>query len=356
MYEAHHMNAARQPLVSIVTPVFNGAQYLSECIESVLAQTYTNWHYTIVNNCSTDESLAIAQRYAARDPRIRVVSNDRFLRIIENHNHTIRQISPDSKYCKFVFADDWLYSSCIEEMVGVAEKNPSVGLVGAYTMDGQSVIWSGPRYPAQRVSGVDICRSMLLGGRYILGPMTSLLVRSDLVRCRTVFFNEDNLHADTEACYDLLRESDYGYIHQVLSFSRKRPQSNGSFAEDFNSIELGTFVIFLKYGPLFLKNDEYGRRWKEARREYHQALAHNLLRVRSKDFWNYHKYALDACGSRIDWWLLTRLAVIDFFNKALHPLTAFKRGRRWWSRALNGLLQRPSQSGLDVPSNSDRVS
>src|SRR5712692_376662 len=119
------MNAASQPLVSIVTPVYNGAQYLSECIESILAQTYTNWDYTIVNNCSTDGSLAIAQKYAASDPRIRVVSNDRFLRIIENHNHTIREISRDSKYCKFVFADDWLYPNCIEEMVGVAEKNPS---------------------------------------------------------------------------------------------------------------------------------------------------------------------------------------------------------------------------------------
>src|SRR6266850_7795894 len=170
-----------QPLVSIVTPVYNGAEYLAECVESILAQTYQNWDYTIVNNCSTDGSLAIAQRYAARDPRIRIVSNDRLIPIIGNHNHTIRQISPDSKYCKFVFADDWLYSSCIEEMVGVAEKNPSVGLVGAYTMDGQSVLWDGPSYSAHQVSGWEVCRSRLLGGPYVFGTMTSLLVRSDLV-------------------------------------------------------------------------------------------------------------------------------------------------------------------------------
>ena len=42
------MDATSQPLVSIVTPVYNGAQYLPECIESILAQTYQNWHYTIV--------------------------------------------------------------------------------------------------------------------------------------------------------------------------------------------------------------------------------------------------------------------------------------------------------------------
>ncbi len=115
------MKTELQPLVSMLTPVYNGAEHLAECIESVLRQTHTNWDDTIVNNCSTDESLAIAQKYAAKNPRIRVVSNERFLRIIENHNHTIRQISPESKYCKFVFADDWLFPTCVEEMVRVAE-------------------------------------------------------------------------------------------------------------------------------------------------------------------------------------------------------------------------------------------
>ena len=48
------MNSNQKPLVSIVTPVYNGELYLRECIDSVLAQSYENWDYTIVNNCSTD--------------------------------------------------------------------------------------------------------------------------------------------------------------------------------------------------------------------------------------------------------------------------------------------------------------
>ena len=54
---------AGQPLVSVVTPVYNGAEYLVECIESVVNQTYANWEYVIVDNCSTDDTLAIARRY-----------------------------------------------------------------------------------------------------------------------------------------------------------------------------------------------------------------------------------------------------------------------------------------------------
>ena len=125
------MNSNLSPLVSIVTPVYNNADDLPECIESVLAQTYQNWDYTIVNNCSTDGSGEIARRYASKYPRIRVLDNKQFLRVIRNHNHALRQISPESKYCKMVFADDWIFPRCIEEMVAVAEENPSVGIVGA---------------------------------------------------------------------------------------------------------------------------------------------------------------------------------------------------------------------------------
>jgi hypothetical protein len=44
------------PLVTVLTPVYNGEAYLAECIESVLAQTYSNWHYIIVNNNSADKT------------------------------------------------------------------------------------------------------------------------------------------------------------------------------------------------------------------------------------------------------------------------------------------------------------
>ena len=73
------MNVQAAPLVSVVTPVYNGAAYLSECIESVLAQTYTNWEYIIVNNCSTDRTRDIASHYAQQDTRIRLHNNDDFL-------------------------------------------------------------------------------------------------------------------------------------------------------------------------------------------------------------------------------------------------------------------------------------
>src|SRR5713101_9671976 len=122
------MKLESQPLVSVCTPVYNCAEYLAECIESVLAQTYQNWDYTIVDNCSTDESVEIARRYAAKDQRIRIQENQQFLRAIPNFNVALRQISPTSKYCKVVLGDDRLFPECLARMVAVAEEHPSVGI------------------------------------------------------------------------------------------------------------------------------------------------------------------------------------------------------------------------------------
>jgi glycosyltransferase involved in cell wall biosynthesis len=85
------------PLVSVLTPAYNRAEFLAECIESVQAQTYTNWEYIIVNNCSTDDTLEVVRRYAATDSRIRVYSNDVLLDLNSNHNLAFSLMSPASK-------------------------------------------------------------------------------------------------------------------------------------------------------------------------------------------------------------------------------------------------------------------
>ena len=184
------MNDESSPLVSILTPVYNDAQYLAECIESVLAQTYQNWDYTIIDNCSTDGSAEIAHRYAAKDPRIRVHENRQFLRVISNHNFALRQISPASKYCKMIFADDWMFPDCLERMVAVAEKHPSVGIVGSYSLQGREVMWTGLPYPSTVVCGRELGRRLFLEPLYILGSATTVLYRAELVRARELFYNE----------------------------------------------------------------------------------------------------------------------------------------------------------------------
>ena len=82
-----------EPLVSVVTPFYNTAEFLRECIESVLSQTYSNFEYILVDNQSTDGSAAIAAEFAARDQRIRVVRNERFVDQVPNYNGALLHVS-----------------------------------------------------------------------------------------------------------------------------------------------------------------------------------------------------------------------------------------------------------------------
>ncbi len=96
---------SEKPFVSVVTPFYNTAGYLRECIESVLSQTYTNFEYLLVDNQSTDGSASIAAEYAAKDERVRVIRNPKFVGQVPNYNGALRHVDSTARYVKVVQAD-----------------------------------------------------------------------------------------------------------------------------------------------------------------------------------------------------------------------------------------------------------
>ena len=98
-----------KPVVSVVTPIHNTAEFLPECIDSVLAQEFRDFEYIVVDNASTDGSGRIAAEYALKDDRIRLFNTERLLTQVENYNFALARISADSKYVKIVQADDWIF-------------------------------------------------------------------------------------------------------------------------------------------------------------------------------------------------------------------------------------------------------
>jgi glycosyltransferase involved in cell wall biosynthesis len=283
------------PLVSIVTPLYNNEEHLAQCIESVLAQTYPNWDYTIVNNCSTDRSAEIAIRYAGKDPRIRVYENDQFLPVIANHNNALRQISSNCKYAKMVFGDDWLFPRCIEEMIALAEENPSVGIVGAYGLEENRIAWTGLSVNERVVPGREICRRMFLDDLYVFGTGNSVLYRADLVKARESFFNEANFHADREASVELLKECDFGFVHQVLTFKRLAPDSlTPAVGWQLMTHFGGLLLTIQNHGRDFLSPSEVNLCQRRVLAEYYNFLAVSAIRgKRDRKFWSYHKTKLN---------------------------------------------------------------
>jgi glycosyltransferase involved in cell wall biosynthesis len=330
------MNSKHEPLVSVVTPVYNEEAYLRECIESVLGQTYDNWDYTIVNNCSTDRTLEIAREYAARDARIRIHNNENFVRVINSYNNAVRQISPTSKYCKVVAADDWLFPECLEKMVRLAEEHPSVVIVQAYKLYGKKVAGDNLPYPSTIVPGRDACRLWLLpGGPSMFGSPTTLMYRSDVVRSRHSFYNESNLHADTEVCLELLEHHDYGFVHQVLTFQRKREGSMTSYSEAFMTHLPRRLYDLLTYGPKYLSEKELEGAIREHLQVYYAHLGAHVFRGRDRKFWSLHREKLASLARPLSYARLAAhafLYLVDVFLNPKRTGEAIAQRRHSWHR------------------------
>jgi len=294
------MSQEPQPLVSIVTPVYNGGKYLTECIESIISQTYRNWEYIIVENKSTDHSLEIAREYARKDGRIRVHANERHLPVILNWNHAMRQIAPSSKYCKVVHADDWLFPECVTRMVSLAEEHPSVGVVGCYVLEGAKVRFDGLPYQRSVVPGREICRLSLLEDRYFFGAPTITLIRSDLIRKRKAFYTEDHLHPDIEVYYDVLRESDFGFVHQVLTYTRLHPESQTTYYQNIYPAVDAQMSILKKYGDSFLNEKEHAQHLKRTLEGHYALLGVCLFQKKGKEFWNHQRKSLGKFGYSVN--------------------------------------------------------
>lgn len=318
------MTSATGPLVGVFTPVYNGEKFLRACVESVLNQTYGRWEYVIVNNASIDGTRGIAEEYAARDPRIRVVSNPELVSSMRNHEIGFRSLAPESRYCKVVHADDWLFPECLERMVALAEAHPTVGVVGAYGLEMDRVVWDGLPYPSTVVPGREICRLYLMGGPFVFGSPTSVLFRADLVRGRRPFYRERYpLWADLDACLDVLRDSDFGFIHQVLTFTRTHQEAVSSVAHRLNTYVFGKLELLTRYGPVYLKPEEYQSELTSHMRGYRRFLGQSVFkRPRDREFWAYHLGGLREVGQPIGRLALTASAAAAVLEVGSYPLRA----------------------------------
>jgi glycosyltransferase involved in cell wall biosynthesis len=304
-YEGSMNHLTTSPLVSVVTPFYNTCEFLSECIESVLSQTYENWEYILVDNCSTDGSSEIAAKYQAEHPdKIRIVHTESFLSQVQNYNFSLTCISPISKYCKMVQADDWLFPDCLSQMVAVAEAHPSVGIVAAFRLEGNEVQLGGLPYPSPEVSGRDACRLYLLDNKYLFGSPTSLMFRSEAVRSRNPFFEERyDPFEDGHVCFDLLTTWNFGFVHQVLTYTRWGNEGIMSRLVGFGLEPFLHLTMLVAHGKHFLSSNEYNLRLKQAEQRYFLFLTKCACAFHSEssEFWAFHRTGLASINYSFDW-------------------------------------------------------
>jgi len=111
------------PEVSIIVPAYEAARFVGATLASVQAQTISSWELILVDDGSTDETLRIAEQYAAADPRIRALAQANSGPSAAR-NHGYAAADPGSKYIIFLDADDLWEKDTLKILIGVLERNP----------------------------------------------------------------------------------------------------------------------------------------------------------------------------------------------------------------------------------------
>lgn len=118
-----------QPRLSIGVPVYNGQKFLRATLDSLLAQTFTDFELIICDNCSTDATEQICREYTQRDPRIRYVRNEKNIGPAPNYNRCFELAR--GELFKWSAADDLIAPEFLEKCIAELDRNPAA--VAVYT-------------------------------------------------------------------------------------------------------------------------------------------------------------------------------------------------------------------------------
>ena len=136
--ESNKVKAVMKQLLSIIVPIYNAEQYLIQCIESIINQTYDNLQIIFVDDGSTDSSLEICNFYAQKDKRIVIVQKENG-GVVSARKAGVK--AANGKMIGFVDADDWIEPDYFENMMAIfMETNADIVAGGHFHDIGESSV------------------------------------------------------------------------------------------------------------------------------------------------------------------------------------------------------------------------
>ncbi len=220
------MVAASSPLISVALPVHNGEDYLESALDSLTAQTFTDFEVVVSDNASTDRTSQILASWATRDERIRVSRSEVFLRQADNVSRAAAL--GEGRWIKFLCHDDLLDTTCLARLAGLAETSSlDVGLIG----HGERWLFSNgcSHQPESAIAdfefrdGRAFLRTSFSGHSVVpLPSLTTAMVRS--VAWESMGgFDPRFVHFDHFLWVRLLTSWGYAYTSEPLSTNRIHP-------------------------------------------------------------------------------------------------------------------------------------
>ena len=233
----------KSPAVSVLMPAYNAEKYIGEAIESILNQTFTDFEFIIIDDCSTDGTWDIIQEYAKRDSRISISRNEENLQISRTRNKLVEKAKGD--YIVWQDADDISLPYRIKEQYEFMEAHPEVGICGGYL----------EFFDVRGICGIRKYKTDDSTLRKKIFRYSPVAQPSAIVRISSLSSKQP--YPDSNVAEDLAVSFQIGKTHKFANLPkvvlRYRMNEKGTTYKNLQTMELYTLYLRAKYSS----NDNY---------------------------------------------------------------------------------------------------
>lgn len=212
------------PKVSICIPNLNMGSVLGDCIESCVSQQVDGLEIIVSDNCSDDNSLVVAQRFADSDSRVKIYSAPRRLRLVDNWNRAVKLSS--GEYFLLLCADDLLLPKAIDVVLHEIEKSKTFSLCSGERIDVDSdgaFLAQHQFYPSSmRKDGLEELMILLKSNHFLI---SQTLIRRSAWDSAGGFDSRFDWAIDVHLRGKLLLEGDFSYVTKPVLAYRKHPEA-----------------------------------------------------------------------------------------------------------------------------------
>lgn len=250
-----------QPLVAIVTPVYNGSPFLEEAIRSVQTQTYPNLVHVILDNASTDSTPEVIESF--KNHRVPIISkrNSKTIPLHSNWEASIKLIPKEADYFRVLCADDIMTPDAVERLVAVASSDPKIDVVGSLYGEGGTPAApqriSAQGLPDQRsvFNGLWVLKSYFMHIHSSISP-THALIKTTRLTDRPDFYDKQFLSFDLEVYLRILLDSNYGFVHSPIGWTRLHAHSVSSTVKNDQIFALEWLSYLERFGARSMNEAE----------------------------------------------------------------------------------------------------
>jgi glycosyltransferase involved in cell wall biosynthesis len=312
--------------VSVLMPTYNGAAFIAEAIESVLAQTLGNFELIIADDGSVDGTVEIIEQYAKRDDRIVSVRNERNLGCVKNINHLL--LLAKAPYVKILIQDDVIAPAYLEECANILDTHSHVLLVTTFQkfIGGSEAVRKLPILPAiGELDGKLVQRHVLTHGNWIGGETAVMIRKSSL--CVGLLKVDWVWQVDQDMWIRILAEGNLYVVPKILSFSRIHDKQGTVFLnKDFTYVkeELMQLKVAFLFPSIY---GEYSRAEQKAlyREKFNRLIREGLAKKDNE--WRAHMIKIGLVHKPIQFGLLLVATLVERM-KAVEWVTSFFSVRR----------------------------